>query len=90
MEYIYNGRKYLLKKLADSFFLIVLDQKDFYIRPFELNESGAYIFEKLAAGISKEEIASQLADNDSANYETIIKDIEEFEDKLKEETDRKI
>ena len=89
MEYIFEGKRYLLKQLSDAWFLILIDQKEGeYIKPYELNESGALIFREFCKGKTEEEIAHEIADNEPENCETIIKDIIEFRKELEKELNK--
>ncbi|MBP5280155.1 MAG: PqqD family protein, partial [Erysipelotrichaceae bacterium] len=91
MEYIFEGKRYLLKQLSDAWFLILVDQKEGeYIKPYELNESGAFIFKEFCDEKTEEEIAHEIADNDPENYETIIKDIVDFRLELEKELNKSV
>ena len=82
VENLYPG--FVLRHAAGTWRLLDLTHPELpYKKPLQLNESGAFIYERLSSGESVSEIASELSKEFSVPLEDVSKDVEEFVSQLR-------
>ena len=84
-EYVYNGHRYRIRQLADTWYLIRVPAygDDFY-PPLEINDTGAMIFARICDGETVEAISAKIAEQEDISYEIIYRDIHAFAERIKE------
>ena len=74
----------MLKKVAGEYMIIPTGNNNVnFSKIFNINETGAFIFEKLKDGKNKEEILELMSKEYNASKDILKNDIEEFIDELK-------
>lgn len=76
---------FIMKKMADKFVVIAIGEAaKKFSGYFTLNETGAFLFENIKAGITREELLEKLTSEYDVDEKTACEDINEFVAKLKE------
>ncbi len=74
----------MLKKVAGEYMIIPTGNNNVnFSKIFNINETGAFIFEKLKDGKNKEEVLELMSKEYNASKDVLKNDIEEFIDELK-------
>lgn len=74
----------MLKKVAGEYMIIPTGNNNVnFSKIFNINETGAFIFEKLKDGKNKEDILELMSKEYNASKDILKNDIEEFIDELK-------
>ena len=74
----------MLKKVAGEYMIIPTGNNNVnFSKIFNINETGAFIFEKLKDGKTKEEVLELMSKEYNASKDVLKNDIEEFIDELK-------
>jgi len=78
------NNNFMLKKVAGEYMIIPTGNNNVnFSKIFNINETGAFIFEKLKDGKNKEEILELMSKEYNASKDILKNDIEEFIDELK-------
>lgn len=78
-----NGR-YQLRHAAGLYWLLDMEQEGLnFLAPVSFNESGAYIWKKLDAGMKSEEIAERLSQDFGIAYDGAQRDVDMFMEQLR-------
>lgn len=78
------GNRYKIRKAAGSYWLLDMEQDGKnYIRPIEINESGARIWELASRGKDVFSIAEELAKEYGIGIEELEEDVRQFLEGLK-------
>lgn len=79
----FNGN-FVLKNIGGTYYAVPLGEASKTIKGMiKLNDSGAFIWEKLEKGIDEDEIVAELTKNFGINEDTARKDFKEFTNSLK-------
>jgi hypothetical protein len=77
---------FILRNVAGSNVVVPIGQATINFNGMmSLNDTGAFLFEKMIAGTSKEELISDLTNTYDIDNETATKDVEDFIEKVKKE-----
>lgn len=77
---------YILRNVAGSFVVVPVGNATLeYNGMMNLNETGAFLFEKMIEGISREDLIKALTDEYDVDDETAEKDVDAFIEKVKEQ-----
>ena len=78
------NNNFMLKKVAGEYMIIPTGNNNVnFSKIFNINETGAFIFEKLKDGKNKEEVLELMSKEYNASKDVLKNDIEEFIDELK-------
>ncbi len=78
------NNNFMLKKVAGEYMIIPTGNNNVnFSKIFNINETGAFIFEKLKDGKNKEDILELMSKEYNASKDILKNDIEEFIDELK-------
>ena len=78
------NNNFMLKKVAGEYMIIPTGNNNVnFSKIFNINETGAFIFENLKAGKNEEEVLELMKKEYNASEETLKNDIEEFINELK-------
>ncbi len=79
----FNG-KFVLKNIGGTYYAVPLGEASKTIKGMiKLNDSGAFIWEKLEKELSEDEIVAELTKDFDISEETARKDFQEFTNSLK-------
>lgn len=77
-----NG--YILREVAGSTVVVPLDPTSTFCNMLRLNETGKFLWEKLAADVAEDELVSALVAEYEIDCDTARRDIETFLNSLRE------
>ncbi|MBR6382639.1 MAG: PqqD family protein [Lachnospiraceae bacterium] len=78
-------KNYEIHDVAGTHFLVNVSQRgDVFEKPLEINEFGAYVCKYLKDGKSSDEIAKILSEEYEAEYDEVLKDVNDFLNVLNE------
>ena len=78
------NNNFMLKKVAGEYMIIPTGNNNVnFSKIFNINETGAFIFEKLKDGKNKEEVLELMSKEYNASKDVLKNDIDEFIDELK-------
>ena len=77
---------FILRNVAGSFVVVPVGQATLdFNGMMNLNETGAFLFEKLIEGISREDLIEALTNEYDVDEETATKDVDAFIEKVEKE-----
>lgn len=77
---------YILRNVAGSFVVVPIGEAATEFNGMmNLNDTGAFLFEKLIDGISREDLIKALTDEYDVDVETASKDVDSFIEKVEEQ-----
>ncbi len=77
---------YILRNVAGSFVVVPIGEAvSEFNGMMNLNDTGAFLFEKLIEGISRDDLISALTDEYDVDAKTASKDVDAFIEKVKEQ-----
>lgn len=77
--------RYIVRKAAGAYWLLDISQTGMpYIRPLEMNESGAYILKKYWQGFEEKDIVRLMSEEYDVDASEVEEDVKEFLKKLKQ------
>ena len=77
---------YILRNVAGSFVVVPVGEATLEFNGMmNLNETGAFLFEKMIDGISREDLIKALTDEYDVDNETASKDVDAFIEKVEEQ-----
>lgn len=78
-------KNYEIHDVAGTHFLVNVSQRgEVFEKPLEINEFGAYVCKYLKDGNSSDEIAKILSEEYEAEYDEVLKDVNDFLNVLNE------
>lgn len=77
--------RYQLRCAAGAYWLLDMQQKNDYKKPFMLNECGAYIYRAYISGMGTDDITQAFADAYDIPFLYAKEDVEQFLGQLKEQ-----
>jgi hypothetical protein len=78
-------KNYEIHDVAGTHFLVNVSQRgDVFEKPLEINEFGAFVCKYLKDGKSSDEIAKILSEEYEAEYDEVLKDVNDFLNVLNE------
>ncbi len=77
---------FILRNVAGSFVVVPIGEATLdFNGMMNLNETGAFLFEKMIDGITREDLIKALTDEYDVDEETATKDVDVFIEKVKKE-----
>lgn len=77
---------FILRNVAGSFVVVPIGQATLdFNGMMNLNETGAFLFEKMIEGITREDLIKALTDEYDVDKETATKDVDAFIEKVEKE-----
>ena len=77
---------FILRNVAGSFVVVPIGEATLdFNGMMNLNETGAFLFEKMIEGISREDLIKALTDEYDVDAETAAKDVDTFIEKVEKE-----
>ncbi|MBR2213995.1 MAG: PqqD family protein [Eubacterium sp.] len=77
---------YILRNVAGSFVVVPIGEATLEFNGMmNLNETGAFLFEKMIDGISRDDLIKALTDEYDVDDETAAEDVDAFIEKVKEQ-----
>ena len=77
---------FILRNVAGSFVVVPIGQATLdFNGMMNLNETGAFLFEKMIEGITREDLIKALTDEYDVDEETATKDVDAFIEKVEKE-----
>lgn len=77
---------FILRNVAGSFVVVPIGEATLdFNGMMNLNETGAFLFEKMIEGITREDLIKALTDEYDVDEETATKDVDAFVEKVEKE-----
>lgn len=72
------SKRYIIRAVADTFWLLDLDMKNHYTPPLQLNETGADMARLIIKELDDEAIAELLSQELEVEKDELLEDVSEF------------